>query len=63
MWDINIGVEGMRILGAGVNTTQQPSGRVVGLRVEECSISVGDLSIILYVFTECSSSAQVRWLV
>ena len=32
--------EGVKMLGAGVNTMQQPSGRVVGLRGEDHELSV-----------------------
>ena len=38
--DISIGIEEMRMLVAGVNTAQQPSGRIVGLRVWEYAYEV-----------------------
>ena len=38
--DMSLGIEEMRMLVAGVNTAQRPSGRVVGLRVGEYAYEV-----------------------
>ena len=54
-----IGEDEVRMLGAGINTTQQPTGRVVELRVGECTISVEALNML---FTKWKSVLRLHEL-
>ena len=54
-----IGKDEVRMLAAGTTTTQQPSGRVVELRVREHELSVEFLNML---FTECKSVLHLHEL-